>query len=139
MKNYILPLVIILALASCQEDQFTPEKNYSGIYSYESDDLEFTFDLIREHSIYKGEDAAVSHDAISGSEGRNNLVILRYSSVKDVYDKIIIRSHAPVYWAVEMNQVVLTDEGMIVDEIRVMMPGQPDATLENQTVHRLNL
>jgi hypothetical protein len=139
MKNYILLLVIILALASCQEEEFTPEKNYTGIYSYESRDLEFTFDLIREHSIYKGEDAAVSHDAISGSEGRNSLVILRYSSVRDVYDQIIIRSHAPVYWSVEMNGVILTDAGMEVNEIRVMMPRETEAIIENQFVRKLNL
>lgn len=134
MKYLILPLIFLI---SCDEEEI--RKSYAGTYTYESEEIKFRLTLTREHGIYQGERASVDHEAISHTEGRDNLIILRYSSIKDSYDQIIIRSHTPVTWSVNLDNVRLTDEGMITDQIQVIMPGHPELLIEGQTIRRLNL
>ena len=137
MKHYIL-LPFIVLLAACQEDAPEPVKSYAGTYRYETADLEFTLHLVREHGILKGTSAAVTHDAITGSEGRDNVIIVHYGESNEAKERIVIRSPSPVYWSVELSKVRFTDEGMNVEELKVKMPGLTDFVISGTFISRLD-
>lgn len=137
MKTLFSAVLFLSVLASCQEDEIKPI-SHVGFYSFESDDLQLSFEMIREHGIYKGTGVSVSHDAITGAEGRDNIFITRQRT-ETGYDQILIRSHVPVTWQVDLSGVHFTQEGMRVDEIRIMMPGQSETVRQNQVIRKLRL
>lgn len=121
-------------LISCEEeDVYSTPAVYAGRYTYKSSEVEFAFELVREHGVYKGINGRVTHEAISHSEGRDNLIVTKNFNGTG-YERILIRSHVPVYWSIDLVGVQFTADGMNVGEIRVMMPGREDVTLAGQFV-----
>lgn len=134
MKYIILPLVLLFALMSCEEENVQPF-DYSGRYSFTSDEVEFAFDLFRDHSIYKGGDGRVTHSAISSTEGRNNIVVT-YNRTVAGFEIIKIRSLTPVTWSVELIGAEFINQGMRVSEIRIMMPEMEAIVLTDRVLER---
>lgn len=134
MKNFIVAFLTAASLFSCEEETTIAPDPLSGRWEFESSDLEFSFNLYREHGIYKGDNAIVHHEAIGAGESDDTLVAL-YNRTESGYEQIAIRFYDdPGHYWINLVGVNVSGAEMHVDEIQVKMPGQDVFTLSGQVL-----
>lgn len=135
MKTLFFACVIAAALISCDDDdiKITPDP-LSGHWEFESSEIEFSFDMYREHGVYKGRNAIVKHESLQPGESDDTLIAF-YNRTEAGYEQIHIRFYDdPEYYHIGMYGVRVSGEEMIIDEIRVKMPGTEEFTLTGQVL-----
>lgn len=132
MKKYIF--IFAALLMACNDDIPIKPDPLSGHWEYESSDIEFSFDVYREHGIYKGRNAIVQHPSLQPGELDDTLIVF-YNRTTGGYEEIHIRYYDdPEYYNIGMYGVRVLGDEMIVDQIRVKMPGMEMFILTNQAL-----
>lgn len=131
MKRLIFFILIVTSLASCQEDEIAPDPAL-GNWSFKSDDLEFSFDMIEEYGIHKGVNSRIEHPSLTVNQERDNFMVTNPAADGGFLD-LRIRSNSPIYASVWMKGVRVSGEGMTADRIEVKLPGN-EYVLENQVL-----
>lgn len=136
MKRYIVPALILLSLAACQDEEITPDP-FSGSWSYSSGDLSFSFDAQRiDGGAYNIVNRKVIYPSIPAEQQDNNQAIT-YDKFENGngYGRIEINSRGPVYYYVVLIYNRFNEDGnMGTYDIIVQMPGQEQYVLQDQVL-----
>jgi hypothetical protein len=137
MKKLILPLSIILAAMSCSDEEVQPSKEIPYEYSLRLDEqqIEIGLSIINDERITTFEsNAYVKHPSIPSQYWRaNNLITY---PVDDKIHRIEILARGPHFYAVNLVDVQLTDDGLYVANLFIDIPGAPFIELQAQTFRK---
>lgn len=138
MKRYILPILILIAVTACQEDEVAPDR-FSGSWSYSSGNLSFSFSAQRlSDGTYNLVNRKVVYPSIPEDQQVNNNATC-YDKFKNGYGKIEIQSRGPVYYYVVLIYNRFRDDGNLdTYDIIVQMPGEEQYVLQDQVINHVD-
>ena len=140
MKTFILPIIIVLACMSCEEDSVRPADRFAGSWHFISTEtqIEVSFDVVKDGSIYNFTNRFVIHPAIPIEEQDNNQ-IKAYEKFADGsgFGRIEITSRGYTFYKVILIYNRFTDSGdMLVYDVQIDIPSEPFIVLNDQVFVR---
>lgn len=137
MKNYITPLLLILVLASCQEDN-EPVNALAGTYRLATSEIEIGFTVSGDGQIHNFDaNAYVRHAAIPESAEMNNNVT-PFDRFKNGYGRIEIISRGEDFYRITLIYNRFSGEGLSVYDVQVDIAGEPFIVLPDQVFTRVD-
>jgi hypothetical protein len=140
MKNYILPLITLLALTSCQEEEVQPV-DFAGSYYLQSQEaeIEIGFSISEDGTIHNyGNSVFVKHPLISEHRWNDNNISTAHR-FDNGYGRIDIISRSVEYYRVTLIYARLNSEGLNVYDVQIDILGQPFMVLPDQVFERKSL
>jgi hypothetical protein len=137
MKKLILPLSVLFLSMSCSDEEVKPAVEISSEYylEYAEAGIEIGLTIINNERITTfGSDAYVKHSSIPSQYWRaNNLSTYK---VEGEVQRIEILARGPHFYAVNLVDVQLTDDGLYVANLFIDIPGAPFIELQRQVFRK---
>jgi hypothetical protein len=133
MKKLILPLSVLILTMSCSDEEVRPAVESATEYYLQSDEtgVEIGLTIVNDNEVRNFEaDAYVKHASIPSEYWRaNNLSTYK---VEGEVQRIEILARGPHFYAVNLVDVQLTDDGLYVANLFIDIPGAPFIELQDQ-------
>jgi hypothetical protein len=137
MKKLILPLSVLFLTMSCSDEEVKPAVESATEYYLQSQEagVEIGLTIVNNNEVRNFEaNAYVKHASIPSQYWRaNNLSTYK---VEGEVQRIEILARGPHFYAVNLVDVQLTDDGLYVANLFIDIPGAPFIELQAQTFRK---
>jgi hypothetical protein len=138
MKKLVLPLSVLFLIMSCSDEEVKPAVEIASEYYLQLNEqqIEIGLTVINNDEIRTfSANAYLKHPSIPENSWRaNNL--FTYNDQDDKLYRIEILARGPHFYAVDLVDVRLTDDGLYVLDVYIDIMGEPFMELQGQVFRK---